>query len=154
MTPTARIGPAVSPAEALATFERWYDAHETRDLDALAAVLAADVAVHSMFRPEPARSRADAVAHFRRTTTVFPNLAMPLESGVAATPAGTVLAECRFVGTFGGRLTWGGREHAGNGRRFDVPGVVVLHTADQAVTSVRTLFDRDDWLRQIGVPAP
>jgi hypothetical protein len=63
-----------------------------------------------------------------------------------------VLAEVEFTGSFTGELTWRELVYQGAGRRFAVPGVVVIGTGDGAVISVRTLFDRDDWLRQIGVP--
>jgi ketosteroid isomerase-like protein len=144
---------AVEPADALAVFDRWYDAHESGDVPALREVLGDDVEVHSMFRPEPARSRDAAVAHFLRTTTVtFPGLAMGLVSTPAAAGDGAVLAEVVFAGTFTGELTWRGRVHRGAGQRFSLPGVVVIRTRGDAVISVKTLYDRDDWLRQIDVP--
>ena len=40
----------------------------------------------------------------------------------------------------------------GAGQRFELPGVVVVHTRRDEVTSVRTLYDRDLWLRQIEIP--
>lgn len=146
LTPSGR-----APDAALSAFDRWYAAHETADLAALAEVLAEDVAVLSMFRSAPVRGRADAVTHFSRTMRAFPDLAMPLVSGPAATATGAVLAECRFVGTFGGRLSWAGADHVGSGQPFDVSGVVALHTGGGHVHQVRTLFDRDDWLAQIGL---
>lgn len=142
----------MDPAEALAVFERWYVAHETGDTAALAAVLAEDVVVHSLFRAEPVRTRDVAVAHFVHTTTTFSELAMALVSTPAASADGVVLAEVMFTGAFTGELTWRERVYRGAGQRFQVPGVVVIRTHDGAVRSVRTLFDRDDWLRQIDVP--
>jgi steroid delta-isomerase-like uncharacterized protein len=143
----------VDPADALAVFDRWYDAHESGDVPALREVLADDVEVHSLFRAEPARGRDAAVAHFLRTTTVtFAGLAMGLVSTPAAAANGAVLAEVVFTGAFTGELTWRDRVHQGAGQRFSLPGVVVLRTRDGAVTSVKTLYDRDDWLRQIDVP--
>lgn len=142
-----------APDEALCTFDRWYAAHETGDLAALADVLAEDATVRSMFRSAPVCGRADAVTHFSQTMRAFPDLAMPLVSGPAATTTGAVLAECRFVGTFGGRLSWAGADHVGSGQPFDVSGVILLHTGGGQVHQVRTLFDRDDWLGQIGVSA-
>lgn len=133
-------------------FERWYVAHETGDTAALGAVLADDVSVHSLFRPEPVRTRDAAVAHFVRTTTTFSGLAMALVSTPAASANGAVLAEVVFTGAFTGELAWRERVYRGAGQRFQVPGVVVIRTHDGAVTSVQTLFDRDDWLCQIDVP--
>lgn len=154
--PRPTVGVAADPVatsnDALAVFERWYAAHEGGDTEALAAVLANDVVVHSLFRPEPVRGRDAAVAHFVQTTTTFSDLALALVSTPAAAANGAVLAEVVFTGSFTGVLTRGDRVHHGGGQRFTVPGVVVIRTADGAVTSVRTLFDRDDWLRQIGVP--
>lgn len=139
--------------DALAVFDRWYDAHETGDVPALRAVFAEDVEIHSMFRPEPVRSPGAAVAHFLRTTTdTFAGLAMGLVSTPAAAADGAVLAEVVFAGSFTGQLTWRDRVHRGAGQRFSLPGVVVVRTRDGAVTSVKTLYDRDDWLRQIDVP--
>lgn len=146
------LSAAVDPGEALDVFEQWYVAHEAGDIDALSAVLAPDVAIHSLFRLEPVRSRDAAVAHFLGTTTTFSPLDMGLVSTPAAAANGAVLAEVVFAGKFVGELSWRGDVHRGAGQRFSVPGVVVVRTHDGAVTSVRTLYDRDDWLRQIGVP--
>jgi ketosteroid isomerase-like protein len=140
-------------ATALRTFQQWYDAHQAADPDALAGVLHPDVTVRSLFRPEPVRGRDAAVAHFRRTLAAFPDLSMPLTSPAAANAAGVVLAEVRFTGTFTGTFVWRGTDHRGAGQPFDVAGVVVLHTDDDAVTAVATLFDRDVWLRHLGVAA-
>lgn len=139
-------------AHALAVFDRWYTAHEGRQVSALRAVLAADVKVHSLFRPEPARSREVAVAHFLRTTETFAGLAMDLVSTPACAANGAVLAEVVFSGAFSGGLTFRDRVHHGAGQRFELPGVVVVHTRRDEVTSVRTLYDRDLWLRQIEIP--
>lgn len=140
-------------ADALTVFSRWYDAHEAGDVSALREVFADDVEVHSLFRTEPARSPDAAVAHFLRTTTeTFAGLAMGLVSTPAAAANGAVLAEVVFTGAFTGELGWRGRVHRGAGQRFSLPGVVVIRTRDGAVTSVKTLYDRDDWLRQIDVP--
>ena len=140
-------------ADALTVFTRWYDAHEAGDVSALREVFADDVEVHSLFRTEPARSPDAAVAHFLRTTTeTFAGLAMGLVSTPFAAAAGAVLAEVVVTGTFTGELGWRGRVHRGAGQRFSLPGVVVIRTRDGAVTSVKTLYDRDDWLRQIDVP--
>lgn len=142
----------MDPAAALAVFDRWYDAHESGDVPALREVLDDDVEVHSMFRPEPAGSRDAAVAHFLRTTGTFADLAMGLVSTPSAAANGAVLAEVMFTGAFTGELTWRGRVHQGAGQRFSLHGVVVVRTHEGAVTSVKTLYDRDDWLRQIDVP--
>lgn len=144
--------PTVNPEDALRAFDGWYVAHEAGDIAALGAVLADDVAVYSLFRAEPVRTRDAAVAHFVRTTTTFPDLTTTLVSTPAVAADGAVLAEVEFTGTFTGELSWRERVHRGAGQRFEVPGVVVIRTRDGAVTSVRTLFDRDDWLRQIGIP--
>lgn len=151
-TVDAAVDPAPDPAEALEVFEGWHRAHENRDTAALGAVLADDVLVHSLFRAEPVRTRDAAVAHFVRTTTTFSGLAMELVSTPAAAANGAVLAEVMFTGRFNGELAWRDCLHHGTGQPFEVPGVVVVHTDQRAVTSVRTLFDRADWLRQIGVP--
>ncbi|NIY69430.1 nuclear transport factor 2 family protein [Streptomyces malaysiensis] len=134
----------------LDAFERWYVAHESGNVGGLADALAEDVSVHSLFRPDSVAGREAAVAHFSRTTSTFTELAMALVSSPAVT-GDTVLAEVMFTGAFTGELTWGGRLHRGTGRRFAVPGVLAVHIRSGQVTSVRTLFDRDDWLRQAGV---
>lgn len=142
----------MTDADALAVFDRWYAAHEAGDVPALRAVLHADVTVQSLFRSAPVCSRDAAVTHFLRTTTTFPGLEMGLVSTPAAAANGAVLAEVVFTGKFAGELTWRERVHRGAGQRFAVPGVVVIHTREGAVTHVRTLYDRDDWLGQIDVP--
>jgi ketosteroid isomerase-like protein len=136
--------------EALDLFDRWYAAHEEADLVALGQVLAPDVTIHSLFRDEPVHTRPTALAHFQGTLRRFPDLSMPLRSAPAA-GAGTVFGEVSFTGTFSGQLQWHGNVYNGTGERFSVPGVVVLHTDGDFVTSVATWFDRDNWLRQIGI---
>ena len=140
------------PAGALAVFDSWYTAHEAGDVPALRAVLAADVEVHSLFRPEPARSRDAAVAHFLRTTATFAGLAMELVSTPAAAANGAVLAEVVFSGAFTGELDFRDQVYRGAGQRFAVPGVVLIRTRGGEVASVRSLYDRDLWLSQIDVP--
>lgn len=136
---------------ALETFSVWHVAHEQRDLDRLRAVLHDDVEVHSLFRPAPVRGRDGAVDHFSRTTRTFADLAMPVLAGPAAADSGVVFVEVEFTGTFTGTLQWSGAAHTGGAQPFRVLGAVVLHTDGGRVRSVRTLFDRDGWLRQIGV---
>ncbi len=136
---------------ALRVFGRWYAAHESGDLVELSAVLAPDVTVHSLFRQVPVQSRQAAVAHFQRTMSSFPDLSMPVVSGPVAADNGAVLAEVIFTGSFTGRLTWRDIAYNGTGEHFEVPGAVLVRTRDEEVITVRTLFDRDSWLRQIGV---
>jgi hypothetical protein len=92
------------------------------------------------------------VAHFLNTTETFVGMAIELVSTPAAAANGAVLAEVVFSGAFTGELTFRDRVHHGAGQRFELPGVVVIHTRGHQVTSVRTLYDRDLWLSQIGVP--
>ncbi len=134
-------------------FGLWYTAHESGATDDLAAVLAEDVEVRSLFRAQPVRTRAAAVAHFQATMSTFPDLSMPVLAGPLVADDGTVVAEVKFCGTFDGPLTWAGQSHAPTHRQFSVSGVVLLHTDDNFITEVRTLFDRDEWLTQIGVPS-
>lgn len=137
-------------SETLAVFGRWYDAHESGDLDGLAGVLASDVAIHSLFKSAPVRGRDDAVAHFVGVTSTFSDMAMALAHRPAATD-GRVLVEVEFSGAFTGELTWNRVAHSGAGQPFRVPGAAVIRIGTGRVQSVRTLFDRDDWLRQIGI---
>lgn len=150
---TPRSARGETERRAAATFDRWYQAHESADLAALAAVLAENVAVRSLFRPAPVRGRERAVEHFKKTLQAFSDLSMPLLGPVGITAMGVVLGEVRFAGHFTGFLTVRDRRYEGERQPFDVSGVVILHTGNDAVTSVRTLFDRDDWLHQIGIPA-
>ncbi|WP_241479897.1 nuclear transport factor 2 family protein [Mycolicibacterium neoaurum] len=152
MTSAPNKGIEAEKAEdVLALFERWHDAHEASDYEGLAGVLAEDVEIHSMFKPEPVAGRPAALEHFRGTVSRFTDFGMPLLSAPAASDAGIAFAEVVFTGTFTGELTWRGILHRGRRQAFEVPGVIVLHTAGNMVTSVKTLFDRDDWLGQIGV---
>ncbi|WP_405970771.1 nuclear transport factor 2 family protein [Streptomyces sp. NBC_00988] len=141
---------AVEADAVLAAFGRWYAAHESGDVEGLAHVLAEDAAVHSLFRSAPVTGREAALAHFSRTTSTFSELEMALVPPPAV-GRDAVLAEVVFTGAFTGELMWGGRLHHGTGRRFTVPGVLVVRVRAGRVTLVRTLFDRDDWLRQAGV---
>ncbi|WP_186382362.1 nuclear transport factor 2 family protein [Amycolatopsis rhizosphaerae] len=139
-------------ARTLEVFGRWYTAHESGDVAGLNATLGDEATVHSLFKPTPARGREAAVAHFTGVNATFSPLAMSLRHTPAAAD-GRVFAEVEFSGAFTGELTWGGVTTRGAGQGFRVPGVVVVRVADSAVRSVRTLFDRDEWLRQIGIPA-
>jgi ketosteroid isomerase-like protein len=142
-------------SQTLEVFHRWHAAHQAADSDTLLRILLPDVTVRSLFQPRPVHGRDDAVAHFRRTLARFPDLSMPLLSPAAANVHDVVFAEVRFTGHFHGSLTWLGQTHHGTGQEFDVDGVAVLQIQDGGVQAVRTLFDRDTWLLQIGIgPAP
>lgn len=138
-------------AQTLEIFGRWYAAHESRDVAVLAGVLDEDATIRSLFRPAPVRGRDAALAHFVGVTTTFGDMAMALAHGPACAE-GRVFAEVEFSGAFTGEFTWDGAARSGSGQRFRVPGVLVVHIADGRVRSVATLFDRDEWLRQIGIP--
>ena len=137
---------------ALAIFDRWYAAHEARDTKALAAALAEDAQIHSLFRREPVLGRAAAVTHFLSVNATFSDLAMSLTC-VPAPYADRVLVEVEFSGAFTGELTWNEESKHGAGQRFCVPGVAIVRTGQDAVRSVSTFFNRDDWLMQIGFDA-
>lgn len=144
------VQPHGGDLETLAVFDRWYVAHESGDAAALAAALGEDAAIHSLFRDTPVRGRNAAVAHFLSVNEIFNPLQMTLSHQPVAAE-GRVLAEVEVVGTFTGVLTFSGVTMRGAGQPFRVPGVVVVGTEGGAVSSVRTLFDRDDLLRQISV---
>ncbi|MEU1548300.1 nuclear transport factor 2 family protein [Nocardia sp. NPDC005745] len=136
--------------ETLGVFGSWYAAHESGDVAGLAAALGEDVVIHSLFKATLVQGRDAAVMHFLGVNATFSRMQMTLCHRPAAAE-GRVLAEVEFAGAFTGELTWSGVTTRGAGQGFRVPGVVVVGVADGAVSSVRTLFDRDDWLRQIGV---
>jgi ketosteroid isomerase-like protein len=137
----------------LEVFGLWYTAHESGDVAGLAAALGEDAAVHSLFKPAPARGREAAVAHYLGVNASFRRMAMSLCHTPAAAD-GRVLAEVEFTGAFTGELTWAGVTTRGTGQGFRIPGVIVVQVGGGAVRSVRTLFDREEWLRQIGIPTP
>lgn len=127
---------------------KWLQAHDAGDPAALGAVLHPDVEVHSLFRTEPVRGREAALSHFRGTMTAFPDLEIAVLASAADGPAATFLAEVDFTGHFSGTWARTGAVVQGTGRAFRVRGAVLLTLADDRVRAVRTLFDRDDWLRQ------
>jgi ketosteroid isomerase-like protein len=132
--------------------EAWLRAHDTDDPAALTAVLAEDVVVHSLFRTAPARGRDAASTHFRSTMSAFPDLRIEVVAAAASGRASAFLAEVDFVGHFLGRLSRPEGLVDGDGSPFRVRGVVLLTVRGDRVCTVRTLFDKDDWLRQIGLP--
>lgn len=109
-------------ARTLELFERWYTAHEARDTAALAAALAEDAQIHSLFRREPVLGRAAAVTHFLSVNATFSDLAMSLACAPAPY-ADRVLVEVEFSGAFTGELTWNEESKRGAGQRFRVPGL-------------------------------
>ncbi|MGH3517313.1 MAG: VOC family protein [Haloechinothrix sp.] len=131
----------------------WFAAHDANDTAALAEVLHPEVEVHSLFRPEPAQGRDSAIAHFAGTMGAFPDLKLEIVAAAACEAAATYLAEVDFVGHFSGTWTRTGRVVAGTGRPFRVRGAALLGIRDARIRVVRTLFDRDDWLVQIGLSA-
>ncbi|GAA3526111.1 ester cyclase [Amycolatopsis ultiminotia] len=138
-------------ARTLDVFGRWYTAHESGDVAGLAAALGEDAAIHSLFRPEPVAGRDAAVGHFLGVRSTFGEIAMTLRHAPAVA-AGRVLVEVEFSGAFTGTLTWAGVPAHGSGQRFRLGGVAIVRVGRGRVRSVRTLFDRDEWLRQIGIP--
>lgn len=133
--------------------QRWLDSHNAYDVDALATVLDAKVEVHSLFRDAPARGRAEAISHFDSTMGAFPDLHIEVVASAVTEPGSAYAAAVEFVGHFTGRLRAHGLSHPGTGRAFKVPGVVLLAVRDGAVITVRTLFDKTEWLAQIGLLA-
>ncbi|MBX4171763.1 hypothetical protein ACRAJ3_18120 [Rhodococcus pyridinivorans] len=138
-------------SEALSLFNIWYHAHQTFNYESLGNVLSPDVEIHSLFSRRPVAGRISALKHFRTTVSRFSEFAMPLVSPPAANGHQTAFAEVDFTGRFSGELTWRGTTHKGKHQPFRVPGVIILHTTETNVSSVKTLFDRDDWLCQIDI---
>ena len=129
--------------------QAWLHAHDANDPIALRAVLHDDVTVHSLFRDQPIQGTTAALTHFAATMAAFPDLVLAPIAASVDTAAATYLAEVEFVGHFSGTWRRDGDEIHGTGSPFRVHGALILTIRDNRIGTVRTLFDRDDWLRQI-----
>jgi steroid delta-isomerase-like uncharacterized protein len=141
--------------DAVTIARRWFQAHDAIDYPALEAVLHPDVEVRSLFRQQPARGRPEALEHFREMMARYPDLLLRIEVGPVAAGAdsgGTrVFASVVFTGHYVGDVE---PVDVADGRQLAVPGAVELHVEDGHVRTVRTYFDKAEWLAQIGAPVP
>ncbi len=129
----------------------WLDSHNRNDPAALGEMLAEDIEIHSLFRSEPARGREHAIQHFRQTMSTFPDLVIDPVADALSADGTQYFAHVRFRGHFTG--PWGAGDHRlmGSGQKLDVAGTVILSLNDNGVRSVRTLFDKAEWLAQMGM---
>lgn len=146
MTPRGTADPA-----AVGVAERWFRAHDGVDYPALEAVLHPDIQVRSLFRREPARGRPEAIEHFRGMMARYPDLLLRIVAGpvaAAAEDGGTrVFASVIFEGHYVGDAN---PVDVADGRPLAVPGAVELTIEGEHVRTVRTYFDKAEWLEQIG----
>lgn len=127
----------------------WFRAHDAVDVAQLGNLLHPDVVIRSLFSDRPVQGRSAAIAHFQRTMTEYPDLKLRIVAGPVAARGQSgisVMADIIFEGHHRSSST----ERV---RALSVPGVVVLGMTSDAVAEVRTYFDKNEWLTQVGLCA-
>lgn len=127
--------------------KNWFRAHDAVDVARLGKLLHPDVVIRSLFSERPVQGRSAAIAHFQRTMAEYPDLKLRIVAGPLAAQGLSGLRVMADI-IFEGRHRSSSIERT---RALSVPGVVVLGMTAAAVTEVRTYFDKNEWLRQIGL---
>jgi steroid delta-isomerase-like uncharacterized protein len=125
--------------------QRWFDAWNSRDLEAIAAVMADDGTYADPMVPDglgPQETAGYAGGLF----AAFPDLGFTVE-GEGRCGEGTVLAEWRMRGTNGGSFNG----LPPTGRAIDLPGADVIRVEGDRIRSVRGYFDSAVVPRQLGL---
>ena len=125
--------------------QRWFDAWNSRDPEAIAAVMADDGTYTDPAVPDGLGPRETA-AYAAGLFAAFPDLSFTVE-GEGACGEGTVLAEWRMRGANGGSFNG----LPPTGRAVDLPGADVIRVEDDRVRSVGGYFDSAVVPRQLGL---
>ncbi len=126
----------------------WFQAHDAVDSGRLSTLLHPDVVIRSLFSDRPVQGRSAAITHFQRTMAEYPDLKLRIVAGPVAALGSSALRVMADI-VFEGHRRSPANERD---RALSVPGVVVLGVNSAAVTEVRTYFDKNEWLTQIGLP--
>lgn len=152
MTAAAAAETVVDAAFVRAFTERWVEAWNAHDAEALAAMCTEDVVWEDPASPEIARGRDGVRAFLGNVWTIFPDLAFELpEPPLVATEGLRAAQVWRLTGTFLGRDPSG---FAPTGKRVDQEGIDLYEFRDGLVSHYRARYDLSESLRQMGLSPP
>lgn len=128
--------------------QRYFDAWNARDPDAVAAAFAADGTYTDPTVGGPPLTGTAIAEHARALMTAFPDLTFEILGGQSARGQanGTTVAQWLMHGTNAG--PWNGQPPTG--RTVTLPGVGVMAGVDGQVTSAEWYFDRQGLAEQLG----
>jgi steroid delta-isomerase-like uncharacterized protein len=148
-TPTTQLDPAFAEQ----FFRRFFEAWNTLDGEALAALCTEDVVWNDPLLAQPLRGREEVRDFLTATGAAFPDFHVePLGSPHIEPAEPIVLLRYRLTGTMRG--TWSGTGLVATGRRVDVPAIDEWTFRGEQLSHYRPYFDGLDFCRQLGIIPP
>lgn len=148
-----QAAPMPPPAGAIAhaDIQRWAEAWNSHDIDTVMALFTPDVVIHQPSNPRPLDA-AGTRAFFAMIFKAYPDFHVTLTDALVDGVQGVSVE--RVTGTWSGPYVdpATGKTTPGNGRRFDHPGVMLLHyRADHRIDDVTIYWDRLTVDQQLGI---
>jgi steroid delta-isomerase-like uncharacterized protein len=132
--------------------QRWVDAWNAHDADALVAMCTEDVSWEDPASPEVAHGHAQVREFLRNVWTIFPDLSFTLPEPPLIAVEGPRAAQVwRLSGTFLGPDPTG---FAPTGKHVDQEGIDLYEFRDGLVARYRARYDVSESLRQMGLSPP
>jgi steroid delta-isomerase-like uncharacterized protein len=135
--------------------QRWVDAWNEHDADALVAMCTEDVVWEDPAAPQAANGRDEVREVLRAVWTVFPDMSFTLPGAPLVELDGPRVAQVwRLSGTFLGMDRDGGFAFAPTGKRVDQVGIDFYEFRDDLVSRYVAFYDLSESLRQMGLSPP
>ncbi|MDR6675211.1 ester cyclase [Xanthomonas sp. 1678] len=147
----AAAPPATAGAIGHADIQRWAEAWNSHDIDTVMTLFTPDVVIHQPSNPKPLDA-AGTRAFFAMIFKAYPDFHVTLTDALVDGMQGVSVE--RVTGTWSGPYVdpATGKTTPGNGRRFDHPGVMLLHyRADHRIDEVTIYWDRLTVDQQLGI---
>ena len=133
-------------ANSLVLLQRWIDAFQRRDIDALVAAYAPDAVNHQVAAGAPSIGHAALRSDFEAFFIAFPDSYANVVNRMA--DGDWAAWEWEGGGTFTGPFLG----HASTGRAYTLRGCGFFHFQTGLIATQRGYWDRTTWFSQIGLP--
>jgi predicted ester cyclase len=144
---------AVDPSFLGPWAERWFEAWEGREVEAIAAMCDEGIELDDPALPEPLHGRAGMESFVRDTFATFPDVRLePLEAPVPSPRGDGAWVPYRMSGTMRGH--WAPLDIAPTGARVDFRGVTEWRFRDGRLVLWDTTYDNLAVARQMGLVPP
>jgi steroid delta-isomerase-like uncharacterized protein len=134
-----------------ADMQNWADSWNSHDIDRVAALFAPDVVIHQPSNPQPLDPQG-ARHFFAMIFKAYPDFHITVKEAVIEGQKAVSIEQ--VTGTWSGPFTdpATGATTAGNGRKFDHPGVMVItYRPDHKITNLDIYWDRLVVDQQLGI---